>query len=73
MQVDETLTLEKYLKRKVEYIIEDRIEQWADYYFQKELLPGLIAEIKKEMHITMYSKLNKIGFEVEYTRTEIKD
>ena len=69
MDIDDSFT--KILRERVEYIIEDRITQWAKYYFEKELLPDLIAEIKKDMHIEMYSKLNKIGFEVEYKRPDV--
>jgi hypothetical protein len=58
------------MKSQAENMIEMRLRQWMDYYYEKELKPSLIAEIKKEVNITAYERLGKIGFEVEYSKNK---
>ena len=58
------------LKTMAEDIVDDRVEQWARYYFEKELLPSLKAEIKERCVVqllTSFERHNAIELKVEFT------
>jgi len=51
--------LDDLLKKQAEEIIDHRIEQWAKYYFEKELLPGLKSEIKERLVVQLLTCMEK--------------
>lgn len=54
-------SLEDKLKETAMDVIDYRIEQWAKYYFEKELLPALKYEIKERLLIQTFMSLEKHG------------
>lgn len=69
-----TNSLESLFKEITENTIEDRIKQWANYYFEKELLPSLIREIVSKIRIEIYENANipeEIKIKVRFDATEI--
>lgn len=56
-----TNSLEEQLKNVALETIEYRVKQWAEYYFEKEFLPGLQSEIKERCLITLLNTMEKHG------------
>jgi len=53
------LSLQDQLRREVEYLIRDRITQWAEYELEKTLLPELIAEIQERIVVKTLAMCDK--------------
>lgn len=56
------------LEQEMQDIIDRRVKQWASYYFEKQLLPSLLNEIKRNITLSMYDEIGKIGFDVKFVK-----
>lgn len=52
-------SLDDQLKRMAHEIIEDRVEQWATYHFEKEFLPALKHEIKERLLVQILTSFER--------------
>lgn len=66
---DSLAALDEQLKQMAEDIITNRVKQWASYYFEKELLPHLQAEIKERLTsqiLTVLERHNEFKLDVHF-------
>lgn len=69
------ISFDQLLNQVVIDTTKDRVEQWAKYYFEKELLPALIDECTKRVRCEIFSNANipeEIRLRVVFEKSEIK-
>ncbi len=57
------------LEETANRIIKDRVRQWVSYTFEKEWLPHIVEEIRKDMHVQINWCADAAGFKVDVTYT----
>ena len=70
-----TESLDETLKRMARDVCDNRIEQWAKYYFEKELLPALKHELKERLLVqllTSFESHGKIELDISFRPKEPK-
>ena len=56
--------LQEHLERMARDLINDRMNQWAKYYFEKELLPHLKHEIQERLMVQLLTNAKNAGIEM---------
>ena len=54
-------SLDEKLKKLAHDVCDNRMEQWAKYYFEKELLPALKSELKERLLVQLLTTVEQHG------------
>jgi len=54
-------SLDEKLKKLAHDVCDNRMEQWAKYYFEKELLPALKYELKERLLVQLLTSIEQHG------------